>query len=269
MLSAPTTPTAARGERGFTLVETLIAMVTGLIITGVLFSVLEFSMNESTRISDVAQATRLGRTTMTHIVDALHSACLASGFTPIQENSTEDKLAFVTGYSEEAEVPSVATLKEGGVRKEEIVWSPTTKTLRDYTKLGTGEESKGGYTFSEAYTPTGGTLIGENISQTVETNSKKEAVTVPIFKYYGYAKKASAGTSEASSTLEESKSLVSVFPAEIKTEAKNAASVLISFNTAPTDKKATLGRSADLSSQVTFAFSAPSSEATITAKPCQ
>jgi hypothetical protein len=263
MLSLPAAVSAARNERGFTIIELLVAMVTGLIVTGVLFTVLEFSTNESTRIGDVAQASQLGRTTMTHIVDELHSACFASGFAPVQEKSSESTLIFETAYSEEPELPSVATLKSG-VRKEMIVWSPTTKTLRDYSKLSTGVESSV-YTFSaaEKYTPEGGTLIGENISQ----NEPEKSKTEPIFRYFKYAPKATTSTSEASSALEEVK--LSKEQTLTSEQAKTVASVQVAFDTAPLDKKGTLGRSAELSTQATFAFSAPNSEATITAGPCQ
>lgn len=268
MLISSTASSAVRDERGFTLIEVLVALITGLIVTMALFSVLEFSMNQTTRISDITQANQLGRTTMTHIVDELHSACLSAGFSPIQESSTESKLVFVTGYSAEAEVPSVASEK-GGVHKEEIELKEG--KLWDTSYPGTGTEIKGNYTWGS---PTR-TLIGENISQSVEPSGKKEAI--PIFKYFEYAKTPSTGATVASSTLEEANSLTKAGAVIGAVGAENAASVLISFNTATRDKNVLLGgnakvssdRSADLSSQVTFAFSAPSSEATIKAGPCE
>jgi prepilin-type N-terminal cleavage/methylation domain-containing protein len=267
MLISATALGAARDQRGFTLIEVLIAMITGLIVTSALFSVLEFSIHQTTRLSDITQANQLGRTTMTHIVDELHSACISAGFAPIQATSTESRLVFVSGYSAEAEVPSVFGEK-GGVRKDEIEFKEGKMWDKSYPATGT--TSKGEYTWG-AETKT---LIGENISQSVEPSGKKEAI--PIFKYFAYASKPSTGTAEAASTLEETKSLTKGGE-EIKNEAATAASVLISFNTATSDKNVLLGgsakvnsdRSADLSSQVTFAFSAPSSEATIKAGPCE
>jgi hypothetical protein len=263
MLIPPTRSAAARGEGGFSLVELLVAILTGVIVTGVIFSVLEFSTTESTRISDVAQATQHGRITMTHIVNELHSACVMANFTPVEKESSESTLIFETGYGEEAELPSVATAKTG-VRKEEILWSPTAKTLRDYTKLSTGFEG-GNYTFStaEKFTPEGGVLIGEDVSQ----NEPEKGKTEPIFRYFKYASKTTTGSTEAASTLEEiplakGTSLTSE-------QANTVAAVQVAFDTAPVDKKGSLGRSAELSSEVTFAFSAPNSEAKIVAGPCQ
>ena len=102
-----------RDERGFTLMETLVAMVTGIIVTGALFAILEFSVHQTSRISQVAQASQVSRTAMTRIVDELHSACLSTGFAPVQETSTPSKLVVQNGYSEQAEVPGVYTSKGG------------------------------------------------------------------------------------------------------------------------------------------------------------
>ena len=79
-------------------------MVTGIIVTGALFAILEFSVHQSSRLSGVAQATQVSRTAMTRIVDELHSACLSTGFTPRpRRRSAPTKLIFVNGYNEKAE----------------------------------------------------------------------------------------------------------------------------------------------------------------------
>src|ERR1700690_1588251 len=89
---------AARDPRGFTLIEVLVAMVTGIIVTGALFAILEVSTRQAARVSEVAQATQVGRTAMTHVVDELHSACLSNGFTPVKPVTTATKLVFVNAY---------------------------------------------------------------------------------------------------------------------------------------------------------------------------
>lgn len=259
MLRHPALRRIARGERGFTLIETLVAMVTGLIVTGALFAILEVSLSQTARLTDVAQASQLGRTTLTRMVDELHSACLASEFKPVQEGSNAKELIFVDAYGESAEISTA--------REDKIVWNETAKTLTDYTRLSNSESAWPTYKFTAAY-PTTGTLIGEKVTQT--ENSKKELL--PIFQYYGYAEKASTSTSAASSTLNEAEPLTGTLTKE---KAEKAASVDINFTTGPSggagEGSTHIQSEADapFTAQVTFAFAAPSSEATITDSPCK
>lgn len=247
-----------RDQRGITLIETLVAMITGVVVTGALFSILDFSLNESTRISDVAQATQLGRSTMNRIIDEMHSSCLTAKYAPVREGSKENKLTLIDGYSKEAEIPTSATTGTG-VHRDEIEYSSAARTLTDTYSLSTGVESSGEYRWA---TPVK-VRIGENISQSVS-----ESKTQPIFTYYEYAEHASTGNStSAVGTLKEIP--LSTGTSLTKAGAAKVASVLVQFNTAPTDNKGTLGRSVDLNSQVTFAFTAPNSESTIKAGPCE
>jgi Tfp pilus assembly protein PilW len=249
-------------EAGFTLVETLVAMMTGLIVVGALFAILELTTQESARITDVAQATQLGRTTMTHVIDEMHSACVSANFTPVQEKSSAKELILANGYSENAEVPSVGT-SSTGVRKDKIVWNELESTLTDFTYLSTGSKGTNEYTFSEAASPAKGVLIGENVKEAV---IKGEAISKGVFGYFKYATTAAAGTAEASSTLTKIEPGAGGLTAA---QAKEVSGVLVTFNIAPTNKLATGERSVNLSSQVTFAFSAPSAEATIVQGPCE
>jgi Tfp pilus assembly protein PilW len=259
MLSYANIRRVARDARGFTLIETLVAMVSGLVVLGAAFAILEISLHQSSRIADVAQATQLGRTAMTRIVDELRSSCLAPTFAPLQEGSAESKLIFIDAFSEKSEIGTASAEKEGhGAYKHEIVWSEAAHTLTDTVRPSTGGSSPK-FTWGE---PTN-VLIGKEITKTGST---------PIFKYYAYAVKPATGTSEASSTLEEKTPLTVPLTA---TAAAQAASVLISFNTAPergltkAEGTAKAGRSVDFASQVTLAFSAPGTEAKIEQGPCE
>lgn len=256
-----------REQRGFTLIETIVAMLTGIVVTGALFAILEVSMKQNTRITNVSQASQLARNTMTHVVDELHSACLESGFSPVQEGSTGSNLTFIDGYSEKAEIPNVGTATTG-VRKDEIVWagkvgSPDTPgTLTDNTALATGGEASHAYTFGTA----SGVRIGENIVRAEEAGVKQ-----PIFRYYEYAEHSTTGTGELNTlqriNLAEGTALT-------KAQAENVAAVQIAFRTPPTTNASKTAaevahESADVSSMSTLAFSAPNSEAKIKAGPCE
>jgi Tfp pilus assembly protein PilW len=243
--------TRMRDRRGFTLVETLVAMVTGIIVTGALFAILEVSLHQSSRLSDVAQSTQLGRTAMNRVIDAMHSACISEGFAPVQEKSTPSKLILVSGYSEATEVPTKAT-NATGVHKDEFEWNSTTKQLIDNSYLSTSEASAGKYN----YEPVQKIPLAENVSQ---TNGE------PIFRYFEYATTPATSTTAASSTLKEITPVTELSA----TQASKVASVAVAFNEAPPDKQTKLGRTVNLNSQVTFAFAAPNSEAKIEAAPCE
>jgi Tfp pilus assembly protein PilW len=248
-------------QRGFTLIETLVAMVSGLVVMGALFAILEVSLHQSTRQADLAQATQLGRIAMTKVVDELHSTCLSSEFRPVQEKSTASKLIFVNAYSKEAEITGAAT-RAAGARKDEILWEETAAKqgkLIDKTYLSTAGSAPS-FTFagpSPSYT----TVIAEKIMHAEEGGKE-----VPFFRYYQYAEKASTGTSTESTTLTE---FTPAAAGMVEAEAKKAASVQVSFRTLPPDGLSSLGRRLDLSSQVTFAFSAPASESKVEATPCE
>ncbi len=238
-------------ESGFTLIELLVAMVTGIIVTGALFAILEVSMHQTARVTDVTQANQLGRSTMTHIVDELHSACIAAEHPPIMEKSEGSKLIFQDAYSEKAEIPSA--------HKDEITWTPGTGTMVDKTYLSTGG-SWPNFTFPATATPSAGVIIGEHISQT--ENAKKEPV--PIFQYFAYTTKSSTSPTAPSTTLSETPLTV---PFTNEEAAHKAASVLISFKAAPTSN--VTSRAIELSNQVTFAFSAPAAESPVEGAPCE
>ena len=275
MLSPRAALRRARDERGFTLIETLVAMVTGVVVTGALFAILEFSVHQTARISQVAQASQVSRTSMTRIVNELHSACLSPGFAPVQESSTSSKLVFQNGYSEQAEVPGVYTSKGGstgnateGVRQDAIEWDAKSGYLTDWVQLGTGAEEAGRY-------PVGASKpfrLAEKVSQAEVINAKKEAEKLPFFRYYKYDTTPNFGVTEAAATL---KGIKLEGSETLKGTAKEVAAVQVSFRTMPYTKEVKLGSAAesttaaDATTLTTFAFSAPDSEAKIVAGPCE
>lgn len=253
----------SRSERGFTLIETLVAILTGIIVMLVLFTILEVSIKQSKRLSDVSEASQLGRVAMNHVVDELHSVCLSEGFAPVQPESSENQLIVVNGYSEAAEVPTVGTFASG-VRKDKIVYSPSAKTLTDYTYYATGSPKAGEYTFASTPSPSTGVLLGKDITQMTVVKGGKE-VKQPVFQYYAYSTSAATSTSTASSQLKE-ETLLKEGETLSTTTAPTVAAVDVSFSAGPLDGEEK-GRLAPLTSEVAFAFEAPNIEATED-KPC-
>ncbi len=235
----------ARDAQGFSLIELLVAMLSATIVAGALFAVLNFSTKETAALSDKVQADQTGRTAMTKIVDELHSACIKPQFTPIREKSSETELRFITAFSAKAEIPEAEL--------HEIVWNGAKRTLTDKHAKAPVE--------TLAFGATTETLIASNVSQN-EVGGEK----IPIFQYFSYAEETTSGEALPVSTL----NTEALKGASLsKEQATEAASVLISFNTAPASGKTTLNRSLQLSSQVTFAFSVPDSETPIHDAPCQ
>jgi len=245
----------ASDQRGFTLIETLVAMVTGVVVVGALFAILDFSVKQTGRLSEVSQVAQTSGTAMTHVVDELHSACLSPGFAPVKAGSTASKLIFVNAYFPETNEKAEAEYKF--VRKDEIEY--TAGKLTDTVSKATGEETAGEFPWKAS----GTTTLAEGISLFGSTE--------PVFQYYTYATASSSGTTETgASTLTPVKTL----PLSA-TEALKVASVIVSFRTSPVKKEAALSKSAeggvpvDLRTQTTFAFTAPNSEAAISASPCE
>jgi prepilin-type N-terminal cleavage/methylation domain-containing protein len=241
-----------RSEHGFTLMETLVAMVAGLLVAFAATMLLRVSREQTERASSYVQASQLGRTTMTRIVDELNSACLRAGFTPIAEKSGPEKLIFEDAFSKEAEIPY------SQIQHHEIVWTKTTGTLTDTKEVATGVNGTGEYIFSNPTPVVIGTHVGKN---------GPEAKPEPIFQYYQYSK-AAVNSTEAGVTplepieLKESETLSS-------TQAVKVAAVQVSFRAYPNDGRTFVDSSDPLRSQVIFAFSAPIAEPTITDEPCQ
>jgi Tfp pilus assembly protein PilW len=255
----------ARDSRGFTLVETLVAILTGIVVTAALFAILEVSLHQSARAADVVQASQLGRATMSHMVDELRSSCLATEFAPVQEKSSNTELYFRNSYSEKA-VPTSAS-------EHRIAWNEKAGTLTDYAAASTGGSWPN---FTYPALPATGTLIGEHISAQGTTSvknkeGKSETVPTPIFRYYKYATK--AGNVEEDTNLP----VGTLTPIELgsketlgATKASEVAAVLISIRAGATDGLyTTKGGVADFTNQVTLAFSAPNSEKTVEDGPCQ
>ncbi len=256
----------ARDARGFTLIETLVAILTGIVVTAALFAILEVSLHQSARAADVVQASQLGRATMTHMVDELRSSCLASEFTPIQEKSSNTELYFRNSYSEKA-VPTSAS-------EHKISWNEKTGVLTDYTYPSTGGLWPN-FTYSTTESPAGGTQIGEHIAAQGTTTvknkeGKSETIPTPIFRYYKYATKAGNVEEDTNLPVGTLTPIELGSKEELKTKAPEVAAVLISIRAGATDGLyTTKGGVADFSNQVTLAFTAPNPEKTIEDGPCQ
>jgi type II secretory pathway pseudopilin PulG len=252
----------ASEERGFTLIEVLVALGTSMVVTLALFAILDFATRQETRVTDVAQANQLSRTAMTRIVDELHSACIAPEFKPIQANSNENELMFQNAYSE------AAVISEAKQEAYEHRIKFSGGQLVDYSYPSTGG-SWPNFTYSSTASPAAGTLLASNVTQSETSGGAK----IPVFQYYNYLTTASSGSEAGLSTLS-TEPLSAKAPATLgKAAAETAAAVRITFTTGPSDtsgnERERKERSSNLNDQVTLSFSVPRSESTTVDGPCQ
>jgi type II secretory pathway pseudopilin PulG len=250
---------ALADEHGFTMIELLVSMVTGLVVCFALYAILTVATDQSSRLTGYAQSTQQGRLAMTKILDELHSTCLTPGFAPIQIGSGESEVRFINAFSEEA------VIAKSQIAEHRIVWNKEAGTLTNYTYPAVKEKTWPTFEYSSTASPVGGVVLARNITQT-EAGGKK----VPIFQYYSYngTYNESAETGLAELNTEPLK-----MPLEEKT-APTAASVLINFTAGPSDGKVFIGAAGkgvtdSLQSQVTLSFSVPVSNNTVVDAPCK
>jgi prepilin-type N-terminal cleavage/methylation domain-containing protein len=273
VLGAPRPRSPLRSASGFTLIETLVAMVAGLIIALAAFELLTVTDHETERATNYLSSSQLGGATMTHITGELASACFKYELSPLLEKSTGELLVFEDAQSKEAEIP----LEQ--IQKHEIEWKETGTVLVGGTKRPYGNlfdtrytasgESGSSYTWKEPGTKV---RIGERIMRETVTEGgvTKEQ---PFFSFYKYAPEAEDKYSTEATIGEAGESSLKKMTAtEVAKEPGEVVSVAVGFRALATDGKATAeqGQSLAQHSQVAFSFSAPVAEPTISeGGPCQ
>ena len=210
--------------RGFTLLELLVSMLIGLIVTGAAFSVLEFTTSDVKLTTERAHLDQAGRVALENIMLKLHSSCVAAELRPIQIGSNENELALLSErsllnkYNEPASSPTE-------VRERKIVFNSAAKTLteKSWPTLSPKFEA------SEPATPTT-LLLLKGVRRTVQ-----EGKEVPIFRYYRYYK--SGDTIPTGDTTlpygELNPTPLASAAMACKTETERVAKVAVSFTLAP------------------------------------
>jgi prepilin-type N-terminal cleavage/methylation domain-containing protein len=253
-LPSPLTPGS---EQGVTLIELLVAMIIGLVVTGALLLILEFSLNQEARISDKVQANRIGRTAMTTVIDELHSSCTGFGNGGVQvptgtvssplEVTGPVNLWFITAYG--STTAGAAVIEDGTLH--DVNWTATKLSntglhlgrLTDYSFAATSGNAKEGWQFPAT------------LSVAAATSSKRLATNVvapqisgvsTLFQYYQYE-------ATGSHTGELTALASNAFPLSITT-ADEVAKVVVSFTQAPEGGDTRVDRTANVSDSVLFSF---------------
>jgi type II secretory pathway pseudopilin PulG len=158
-----------RDERGFTLVEMLVGMMTSLIVLGAILMLVQMAVKNQDRTAERVAADQRGRPAMNKILDRLHASCVAPLMTPVREGSDDDTLIVLSKAGSAAVVtPDRYVIGLNGTSLTESVYAPTG-----------GEPPE--WTF--ATTPSATTSIVNGVGPAALGEPAK---VVPIFRYYAY-----------------------------------------------------------------------------------
>jgi hypothetical protein len=159
-----------KSERGITVVELLVAIVAGMAVLLGSFTVLNGTLRGSARITQRIDATQRARPALTHILDELHSACVASSVPPILAGSTGSSMTFLHKTGSAATLsPDKRTISLTGSNLSEWVYPYSSGATPNWTFASTAVPSTG----TRLLTNVGSATIG--------------GTTVPLFRYYAFA----------------------------------------------------------------------------------
>jgi hypothetical protein len=225
--------TLLREERGASLIEMLVATVSGVVVMLALFAILNVSLGQTSRVTGRVEADQAGRVAMEKIMLELHSSCVAGYISPVEAGSNDKELKFV---SESGSQASFSTVHLHSIALTEA--EPEKFVLTDKAYPSTGSELNYSELKFSAKPSSADTLL-ENAGQ-----SEEKSVPVPVFRYYRYY-----------TTEDKGATLGQLDPTPLKvpltaegTEGANlVAEVAVRFTSKPREGKVEAGNSADLS----------------------
>jgi Tfp pilus assembly protein PilW len=252
---------ALRDERGFTLVELLVATLAGIIVTTATSAVVIASVHFSSNFGNRVDANQEGRVAMEKITQALDSSCVATGVTPLV--GTPVPTGMVGGaasgsdasdavfYSSLSDTPTI----EPNEVEISLTGTAPSQQLVMYTYANSNAAGTAPpWTFSTTPSPSGGFVLLPDAAQATINGAVQ-----PVFQYYGYI----SGTSTMSTT-----------PYAVPLSAANAATtaeVTVSFEALPSNKGANLsatGAGANISDSVVLKLTPASSAPNGSNTPC-
>lgn len=114
------------GERGYTIVELMVAMTASLVVLGAIMMIVQVATRHQDRVAEQVAANQRARPTMTRIVDRLHSACVSPGLAPVQAGSTGSSLILLSKAGEDVSpIPDKYVLTLSGGSLSETVYKGT------------------------------------------------------------------------------------------------------------------------------------------------
>ena len=225
-----------RSEQGYTLIELLVAMITGMIVLSGIMGLVQITTQHQKVVTDRVIANQRARPAMTNVMSLLHSACVAPKVAPVQSGSTGSQLTVISKPGADVAVtPEKHVLTLTGNRLTDAVYPATGGTAPNWTFGGTPSETK---------TLLSGVTAGSG-------------GVPPMFRYYGYSSGAISTTPYATPLS--------------TTNAATTVQVEVTMSVSPNESGAT---TADdnaevlLSDAAVFRMSAASEDVTAVNAPC-
>jgi prepilin-type N-terminal cleavage/methylation domain-containing protein len=243
-----------RGERGFTLIEMLVALIAGTIVSGAMAAIVIISVHFNSNLTDRVDANQQGRIAMEKIVQALNSACVASDVPPIYASGETTSVATSSDGTHIFFVSALADSATINPNLIEIALTNGQLVMYTYPWLsGTAPSATNTtpWTFSSTPTPAGGYTLLQNAAQTG---------TTPIFQYFGYPSGSTSGSGTISVNENSSNGTLASGAA--------VSEVVISFSALPTDNNSANNRATDLTDTVVLRLTPASSATTASNAPC-
>jgi len=222
-----------RSETGFTLIELMVALVIGMVVSTATLAIVITSVHLSANYNDRVDATQQGRTAMLKIVQALNSSCVSSAVAPILSSSDSNNIVF---YSLLGDAP--------GLNPNKVVVSLTGGSLVMTT-----------YPYVSGSAPNW--VFSGTASSTFTLLQYAQAIpSTAVFQYFGY------GSGGALSTTAYSTS------PNLGSNAATTAEVKINFVANPSDNWTALNRTESISDTVVLRLSTASGASSATNLPC-
>jgi prepilin-type N-terminal cleavage/methylation domain-containing protein len=230
-----------RSERGFTLIEVMVALMIGLVVSSATLAIVIVSVHLGSNYTDRVDANQQGRLAMEKITQALDSSCVTPNQAPILAGSTGTSMSFYSGQNDApGAIPNEVTISLAPSQPAPLLMSTQTLT-------GT----------APAWTPTSTSPLVFTLALYVAQSSSSGA-TLPVFQYYGY------GSGGAIATTPITVATGGLTAAQ----AAATAEVTVSYQALPSDNESTSGRAVDFSDSVVFRLTPPSGSPNVANLPC-
>ena len=120
-------------ESGFTLVEMLVTMFAGVIVFMAILTTIDVATRSQQRVDQRVAADQRARPVMTHIIDELHSACVATGVAPVLAGDDSSITFLSKTGSDVSPIPDKHVITLTGTTLSETTYQGTGGTAPDWT----------------------------------------------------------------------------------------------------------------------------------------